>query len=158
MSLRKAIEEVALNEQFNLKVKYDGTSEKGRGPTGIAYAIPSGHPDAENPRTRKKYPERQTPQYKKLYKAILKKKAPKLLQSHPINEELEEDTLNESFKRFAGNKDIEVFQALDNENDDKPIYYRIFHKTNGEHHSSGESIHIPMNMVRQFKQLITKLK
>jgi len=92
MSLRKAIEEVALNEQFNLKVKYDGTSEKGRGPTGIAYAIPSGHPDAENPRTRKKYPERQTPQYKKLYKAILKKKAPKLLQSHPINEELEENT------------------------------------------------------------------
>mgnify|MGYP003305276502 CR=1 FL=1 len=158
MSLRKAIEEVALNEQFNLKVKYDGTSEKGRGPTGIAYAIPSGHPDAENPRTRKKYPERQTPQYKKLYKAILKKKAPKLLQSHPINEELEEDTLNESFKRFAGNKDIEVFQALDNKNDDKPIYYRIFHKTNGEHHSSGESIHIPMNMVKEFKQLINKLK
>ena len=66
--------------------------------------------------------------------------------------------LDESFKRFAGNKDIEVFQALDNKNDDKPIYYRIFHKTNGEHHSSGESIHIPMNMVRQFKQLITKLK
>ena len=158
MSLRKAIEEVALNEQFNLKVKYDGTSEKGRGPTGIAYAIPSGHPDAENPRTRKKYPERQTPQYKKLYKAILKKKAPKLLRSHPINEELEEDTLNESFKRFAGNKNIEVFQALDNKNNDKPIYYRIFHKTIGEHHSSGESIHIPMNMVKEFKQLINKLK
>lgn len=93
MSLRKAIEEVALKEQFTLKVKYDGTSEKGRGPTGIAYAIPSGHPDAENPRTRKKYPERQTPQYKKLYKAILKKKAPKLLRSHPINEELEEAPL-----------------------------------------------------------------
>ena len=158
MSLRKAIEEVALNEQFNLKVKYDGTSEKGRGPTGVAYAIPSGHPDAENPRTRKKYPERQTPQYKKLYKAILKKKAPKLLQSHPINEELEEDTLNESFKRFAGNKNIEVFQALDNKNNDKPIYYRIFHKTNGDYHSSGGSIHIPMNMVKEFKQLITKLK
>ena len=81
-------------EQFTLKVKYDGTFEKGRGPTGVAYAIPSGHPDAENPRTRKKYPERQTPQYKKLYKAILKKKAPKLLQSHPINEEsLEEAPL-----------------------------------------------------------------
>ena len=92
MSLRKAIEEVALNEQFNLKVKYDGTSEKGRGPTGIAYAIPSGHPDAENPRTRKKYPERQTPQYKKLYKAILKKKAPRLLRDNPISEELEENT------------------------------------------------------------------
>ena len=237
MRLRKAIEQVALNEAA--KQKYTGTFEKGRGPTGIAYTIPSGHPDAENPKTRKKYPERQTPQYKKEYKAILQKKAPRLVRDHPINEELEEaqgstkvsipfpklkkvgkfkiglafpapntiytirfrneeffiapsevkdlikilsqrdivtknppgmaklseevefedmTKLDESFKRFAGNKDIEVFQALDNENDDKPIYYRIFHKTNGEHHSSGESIHIPMNMVRQFKQLITKLK
>ena len=156
MSLRKAIEEVALNEA--VKPKYTGTFEKGRGPTGIAYSIPSGHPDAENPKTRKKYPERQTPQYKKEYKALLKKKAPKLLQSHPINEELEEDTLNESFKRFAGNKNIEVFQALDNKNNDKPIYYRIFHKTNGDYHSSGESIHIPMNMVKEFKQLVNKLK
>ena len=79
MSLRKAIEEVALNEatkneQFNLKVKYDGTFEKGRGPTGISYAIPSGHPDAENPKTRKKYPERQTPQYKNSIKQYLKRK------------------------------------------------------------------------------------
>ena len=70
MSLRKAIEEVALNEA--VKPKYTGTFEKGRGPTGIAYSIPSGHPDAENPKTRKKYPERQTPQYKKEYKALLK--------------------------------------------------------------------------------------
>ena len=38
--------------------------EKGRGPTGIAFAIQKGHPDAENPKTRKKYPERQTPEYK----------------------------------------------------------------------------------------------
>ena len=68
MSLRKAIEEVALNEAA--KPKYTGTFEKGRGPTGIAYAIPSGHPDAENPKTRKKYPERQTPQYKKEYEAL----------------------------------------------------------------------------------------
>ena len=41
--------------------------EKGRGPTGIAYAIKKGHPDAENPATRKKYPERQTPEYKKKF-------------------------------------------------------------------------------------------
>ena len=156
MSLRKAIEEVALNEA--VKPKYTGTFEKGRGPTGIAYSIPSGHPDAENPKTRKKYPERQTPQYKKEYKALLKKKAPRLLRDNPISEELEEDTLNESFKRFAGNKNIEVFQALDNKNNDKPIYYRIFHKTNGDYHSSGESIHIPMDMVKEFKQLINKLK
>ena len=156
MSLRKAIEEVALNEA--VKPKYTGTFEKGRGPTGIAYSIPSGHPDAENPKTRKKYPERQTPQYKKEYKALLKKKAPRLLRDNPISEELEEDTLNESFKRFAGNKNIEVFQALDNKNNNEPIYYRIFHKTNGDYHSSGESIHIPMDMVKEFKQLINKLK
>jgi len=41
--------------------------EKGRGPSGIAYAIKKGHPDAENPTTRKKYPERQTPEYKKKF-------------------------------------------------------------------------------------------
>ena len=34
--------------------KLGETYEKGRGPTGIAYAIPAGHPDAENPKTRKK--------------------------------------------------------------------------------------------------------
>ena len=47
--------------------------EKGRGPTGIAYAIPAGHPDAENPKTRKKYPERQTPEYKAKWKSKSKK-------------------------------------------------------------------------------------
>jgi len=43
-------------------VRYE---EKGRGPTGIAYSLPKGHPDAENPATRKKYPERQTAKYKR---------------------------------------------------------------------------------------------
>ena len=47
--------------------------EKGRGPTGIAFAIPAGHPDAENPKTRKKYPERQTPEYKAKWKSKSKK-------------------------------------------------------------------------------------
>ena len=47
--------------------------EKGRGPTGIAFAIPKGHPDAENPKTRKKYPERQTPEYKASWKSKSKK-------------------------------------------------------------------------------------
>ena len=41
--------------------------DKGRGPTGIAYSLPKGHPDAENPATRKKYPERQTDKYKADY-------------------------------------------------------------------------------------------
>ena len=70
----------------------------------------------------------------------------KAIEEVALNEE-KKDTLNESFKRFAGNK-----------NNNKPIYYRIFHKTNGDYHSSGESIHIPMDMVKEFKQLINKLK
>ena len=41
--------------------------DKGRGPTGIAYSLPKGHPDAENPATGKKYPERQTDKYKTDY-------------------------------------------------------------------------------------------
>ena len=53
--------------------KLGETYEKGRGPTGIAYAIPAGHPDAENPKTRKKYPERQTPEYKAKWKSKSKK-------------------------------------------------------------------------------------
>ena len=53
--------------------KLGETYEKGRGPTGIAYAIPAGHPDAENPKTRKKYPERQTPEYKASWKSKSKK-------------------------------------------------------------------------------------
>ena len=43
------------------------TEDKGRGPTGIAYSLPKGHPDAENPATGKKYPERQTDKYKADY-------------------------------------------------------------------------------------------
>ena len=50
-----------------LQAKDDMKEDKGRGPTGIAYSLPKGHPDAENPATGKKYPERQTPKYKKDY-------------------------------------------------------------------------------------------
>ena len=42
--------------------------EKGRGPTGISYTVTPGHPDAENPKTGKKYPERQTSAYKSKWK------------------------------------------------------------------------------------------
>ena len=73
------------------KAEYNGGFEKGRGPTGLSFSIPHGHPDAENPRTRKVYPERQTPAYKKAYKALLKKKAPKVLGNFPVRE----GTINE---------------------------------------------------------------
>jgi len=48
----------------NEEAEMDESYEKGRGSTGVAFAIKKGHPDAENPATRKKYPERQTPEYK----------------------------------------------------------------------------------------------
>ena len=38
---------------------------KAYGPTGIAYSVPKGHPDEVDPRTKKKYPDRQTAKYKK---------------------------------------------------------------------------------------------
>ena len=78
---------MAVKESFDeAKASYSGGFEKGRGPTGISYSIPQGHPDAENPKTRKKYPERQTKKYKKDYKALLKKKNPKALGTFPVNE------------------------------------------------------------------------
>lgn len=38
---------------------------KAYGPTGIAYSVPKGHPDEVDPRTRKKYKNRQTDRYRK---------------------------------------------------------------------------------------------
>ena len=67
-----------LAHQDKLKLKRDAEKlkktkvkegyEKGRGPTGIAFSIKAGHPDAENPETRRRYPERQTPEYKAKWK------------------------------------------------------------------------------------------
>jgi len=58
--------------------------DKGRGPTGIAYTLAKGHPDAEDPKTGEKYPERQTPAYKAKWK---KRSGPGL-------------------KQYTGNKDV----------------------------------------------------
>ena len=71
------------------KVSYDGSFEKGRGPTGIAFSIPQGHPDAINPKTGMKYPDRQVKRYKRAYKDLLKRKAPKVLRNFPVREEAE---------------------------------------------------------------------
>ena len=37
---------------------------KAYGPTGVSYYVPSGHKDEVDPKTGKKYPERQKPGYK----------------------------------------------------------------------------------------------
>ncbi len=73
--------------------------EKGRGPTGIAYSLPKGHPDAENPATRQKYPERQTPEYRKKFFDKQKTSA----SSHGMKEE----TINESIN-FKGTPHISL--------------------------------------------------
>ena len=73
--------------------------EKGRGPTGIAYSLPKGHPDAENPATRKKYPERQTPEYKKKFFGKDK--------SSPSSTGMKEETINESIN-FKGTPHISL--------------------------------------------------
>ena len=66
------------------------SEEKGRGPTGIAYSVTPGHPDAENPKTREKYPERQTPEYKAKWK---KKSKPGLGQHTGLKNPMKEETL-----------------------------------------------------------------
>ena len=40
---------------------------KAYGPTGVSYYVPKGHPNEVNPKTREKYPERQTAKYKADY-------------------------------------------------------------------------------------------
>ena len=40
---------------------------KAYGPTGVSYYVPKGHPNEVNPKTREKYPERQTDKYKADY-------------------------------------------------------------------------------------------
>tara|TARA_B100001113_G_scaffold347783_1_gene340699 strand:- start:537 stop:2792 length:2256 start_codon:yes stop_codon:yes gene_type:complete len=78
--------------------------EKGRGPTGIAFAIAKGHPDAENPKTRKKYPERQTPEYKANWAKQSKKSMmnpPQQKEEQQIDE-LKKSTLGSYVKKATG--------------------------------------------------------
>ena len=168
MSLRKAIEQVALNEtakkelEENTKASLPMPRLKKSGKFQIRLVFPAPN-TIYSIRFRNESFMIAPDEIKDLIKILSQRdivtKNPPGMEKLSDEVEVKDMTeLDESFKRFAGNKDIEVFQALDNENDDKPIYYRIFHKTNGDYHNSGESIHIPMNMVRQFKQLITKLK
>jgi len=58
--LKNIAKDNEVKELKSIKMK----EEKGRGPTGIAYTVSQGHPDAEDPKTRKKYPERQSTEYK----------------------------------------------------------------------------------------------
>lgn len=51
--------------KMDKKIKDLKSEGKAYGPTGISYYVKSGHPDEVNPRTREKYPERQTAKYKK---------------------------------------------------------------------------------------------
>ena len=85
--LKKVVNSLDFLKDDVQEAVYNGGFEKGRGPTGISYSIPHGHPDAINPKTGMKYPDRQSRRYKKAYKDLLKKKAPKLLGMHPVREE-----------------------------------------------------------------------
>ena len=78
--------------------------EKGRGPTGIAFSIKKGHPDAENPNTRKKYPERQTPQYK----AQWNKNNPK-----DIADDMDRQPQDKDVKKVKGTQPKKYYKTLD---------------------------------------------
>ena len=78
--------------------------EKGRGPTGVAFSIKKGHPDAENPNTRKKYPERQTPQYK----AQWNKNNPK-----DIADDMDRQPQDKDVKKVKGTQPKKYYKTLD---------------------------------------------
>ena len=88
--------------------------DKGRGPTGIAYTLTPGHPDAENPKTREKYPERQTPEYKAKWK---KNSKPGLGQNiglkNPMKEEQQRVVESLSKLMSTGMKNVKKFQDSD---------------------------------------------
>ena len=81
--------------ELNAAYEPELNEEKGRGPTGIAYSVTPGHPDAENPKTREKYPERQTPEYKAKWK---KKSKPGLKQYTGLKNPMKEENLDELSK------------------------------------------------------------
>ena len=56
---------------------------KAYGPTGIAYAVKTGHPDEVDPKTKKKYPERQTSKYKKQWAKNNKESVDKISEEYP---------------------------------------------------------------------------
>ena len=56
---------------------------KAYGPTGIAYAVKTGHPDEVDPKTKKKYPERQTSKYKKQWAKNNKESIDKISEEYP---------------------------------------------------------------------------
>ena len=84
--------------------KYKESYEKGRGPTGIAFSIKKGHPDAENPATRKKYPERQTPQYKAKWN-----------KENPLDfvEDMDKQPQDRDVKKVKGTQPKKYYKTLD---------------------------------------------
>ena len=84
--------------------KYKESYEKGRGSTGIAFSIKKGHPDAENPSTRKKYPERQTPEYKAKWN-----------KENPLDfvEDMDKQPQDRDVKKVKGTQPKKYYKTLD---------------------------------------------
>jgi len=66
-----------------LGIKEEVEEGKAYGPTGIAYAVKTGHPDEVDPKTKKKYPERQTSKYKKQWAKNNKESVDKISEEYP---------------------------------------------------------------------------
>ena len=134
--------------------------EKGRGPTGIAFAIQKGHPDAENPKTRKKYPERQTPEYK----ANWNKKSKASMTNPPVRSEgamkrLATDEAER--KRLSAKKSME--KRVPRRMYDKPAYerdpdhYKKLKKSDNSRDKYGRSNKMYFHPSEEHIQLVTNL-
>ena len=100
--------------------------EKGRGPTGISYTVTPGHPDAENPKTGKKYPERQTSAYKSKWK---EKSKPGLGQNVGTK-----NPMNEAKKNCGCGQDPCITYGKGGKKDMKESFrhYNVTHKPSGK--------------------------
>ena len=97
-----------------LGIKEEVEEGKAYGPTGIAYAVKTGHPDEVDPKTKKKYPERQTSKYKKQWAKNNKESVDKISEEYP-------DGFSQTwrkregmiFDRFDMQEEVKVDEATD---------------------------------------------
>ena len=83
--IKKAMKRLGIDPKTYFWAGSKESVEEGKayGPTGIAYAVKTGHPDEVDPKTKKKYPERQTSKYKKQWAKNNKESVDKISEEYP---------------------------------------------------------------------------
>ena len=114
--IKKAMKRLGIDPKTYFWAGSKESVEEGKayGPTGIAYAVKTGHPDEVDPKTKKKYPERQTSKYKKQWAKNNKESVDKISEEYP-------DGFSQTwrkregmiFDRFDMQEEVKVDEATD---------------------------------------------